>query len=358
MADRQSVKVYNAALDEVKGGEIILRGVIDHDSLDLLQVDDYQRKAMTGKKIKELQKALLTRSGVPDITLGVRADTYTERGGAFYLDPVYIIDGLQRVTAARQLLLCDPHSPFRLGGLFHFGTTEEIERNMFEALNVHQTRLSPNVTLRNQRYNYEVADALYRLSSSMIFVMSDRISWEQHMKRGDLITALSYFKVAGMLHSHLGSGRGSNALELVRGLEKIMAGVGQNKFVSNVREFFDIVHQAWGVRDVAYREGASYLKSAFMLALARIFSDHTNFWREDRLTVDKQTVDKLKLFKVYDPYIADLASTGGVDIIYDKLVKHINSGRRTKRLKPRMAPMEPYDMTDDEVDDEEVETDV
>ncbi|MBI5732072.1 MAG: hypothetical protein HY982_01795 [Candidatus Magasanikbacteria bacterium] len=110
MGTRDSIKVLNGALDEVNLGEgeekeIILRGVIDPDSLHLLQVGDYQREIMPLSTINDLERAYEEGASVPDIDCGVRGWGYDTRSGCFYLsDMVFIIDGQQRVTAALRML--------------------------------------------------------------------------------------------------------------------------------------------------------------------------------------------------------------------------------------------------------------
>ena len=79
---RNSVKVINAALDEVKidqvGSQIVLRGVLDNDSLDLLQVSEYQREILPQSKIMDLIGAMKT-GRVPDIELGMRGGIIAKR---------------------------------------------------------------------------------------------------------------------------------------------------------------------------------------------------------------------------------------------------------------------------------------
>ena len=98
MAD--SVKIVHGALDETPENELILRGVIDPLSLGKLKIDEYQREVLSSAKISKIKKGLRARR-VPDIVLGMRGHRIREVDGSVYLlDPVYIIDGLQRVTAA------------------------------------------------------------------------------------------------------------------------------------------------------------------------------------------------------------------------------------------------------------------
>ena len=352
---RESVKVINAALDETPQGEIILRGVVAADSLKLLKVDDYQREVLSNKKVMELKEALRVGS-VPAITLGMRGESFRERDGNWYLDDdVYIVDGLQRVTGGLQLLAEDSGVEPHIGVEIHFGTTQQSEREMFSKLNISQSKLSSNVTLRNARHEYPVMNTLYRLTTEKAFVMNGRVCWNQSMKRDDLISAVTFIKVIAMLHSHAGPGRGNNTSEIPKGLEKIVDNVGRNIFADNVRTFFDIVDQCWGVQRVAYREGAAYMRSNFLMQLARVFSDHPIFWDEDRLCVNRSEIKKLSAFPTSDPEIARLASSSGsaaIELLYMVMVKHINSGKRTRRLVARRSandiPIEETDGNDHE----------
>ena len=100
--------------------DIILRGVIDPQSLHLLQVADYQREVLPLAKISELVEAFM-KGSVPDVDLGMRGERFFERSGSFYLqDDVFIVDGLQRVTAALHLIQMATGILPQLGAVVHF----------------------------------------------------------------------------------------------------------------------------------------------------------------------------------------------------------------------------------------------
>ncbi len=336
-----SVKIISAALDELPDGDIVLRGVIDCGSIDFLQVADYQREVVSPVKIGKLVTAL-RESSVPDIELSMRGEQFTDDGkGAFsLLNPVFIVDGLQRITAAKKLRSASPDAQFHIGVLVHFGKTEEWERKRFEVLNLTRVKLSPNVTLRNLHHDNPTIAALYNMcigGGSKDFVLKGRVCWQQYVGRGELITATTFVKVVGMLHSHIGSARTSDVMELSRNVHKIAENVGKIKFLANVREFFRIIDAAWGIERVVYRQSAVYLKATFMLALAKMFSDHEVFWRDDRLVVDAATIKKLQNFPTADPTVVNTsASTGkALDSMEFMLIEHVNAGRRTHRLVRR-----------------------
>jgi hypothetical protein len=332
-----SIKIVSPILDDDERG-IIIQGIIDPASLVHLKVDDYQRKVLSEKKIRALMEAHRT-GRVPTVELGMRGDegSVLTRNECFYLQaPTYIVDGLQRITAGIRVMGVDPTVQPRISALIHLNTDEEWERERFDILNVSQTRLSGNVTLRNLRYDNAAIAELYRLTNSKSFILYDKVAWEQNMTRGELITATMFAKVVGMLHSHLGPGR-SNGPDLGRGLEKIMKNTGKASFLQNVRTFFDVLDRAYGVQTVAYKQTAIQLKLTFMMALAKLFSEHTNFWADEKLVVDDSIIRKLALFRTTDPTVVNLASASGkaTDMMFLLLVDHVNSGKRTRRLVRR-----------------------
>lgn len=333
-----SIKVINGALDviEIDGEEIMaIRGVIDPQSLQHIQTPDYQREILSPKKIAALKEALLN-GRVPDIDLGMRGESVMEREGVFYLqDPVFVIDGLQRKTAAFEMVQSGAGNP-HIGALIHIGTTENWERKRFEDLNLGQTGLSNNVTLRNMAKSHDGAGVMLRVSQDRGFVLHRKITWGQQMARGDLITAITFYKVVGRLHSHAGPGKGG-VRDIAKGLDKIIKNVGKNNFMHNVRQFFALVDETFGVANVAYRNTAVQLKSSFLLALAGIVSDHESFWEGDKLEVPAHIKKKLATFPITDPHVGQLAGSAGKAsfLLEQMLIEHINAGKRTRRLKKR-----------------------
>jgi hypothetical protein len=343
MAVRDSVKIVNGALDEVYvDGKctIVLRGVIDPSSLDQLLTPPYQREILPSAKIQDLVEALSTNS-VPDIELGMRGAKFRDHEDVFYLqDPTYIIDGLQRVTAARQLLLTGGEKRPHLGATIHFDTTEAWERIRFRVLNVARTKLSPNVQIRNYKETVKAIEALYNLTThEKDFLMCGKVCWQQNMRRGeDIITALTLLKTIGNLHSHIGPGRYTNADDLVVRLNTIMERVGRNTFRANVRTFWELVDYCWGIRGLTYASNAAWLRGTFLWALSNLLMLHEDFWHDNVLFVGTDLQRKLKTFPVTtDPTIAQLAGASGKgrDMLLQLMIDHINSGKRTRRLTAR-----------------------
>jgi len=343
MAVRDSVKIFNGALDDILiDGKptIVLRGVIDPSSLDQLITPSYQREVLPQAKIRDLIE-VLTTSSVPDIELGMRGGKFRDHDGIFYLqDETFIIDGLQRVTAARQLLLTGNNKKPHVGATIHFNTTEEWEKARFRVLNVARTKLSPNVLIRNYKETSKVVEALYNLTSfEKDFLMCGKVCWQQNMRRGqDIVTALTLLKVAGSLHSHIGPGRSCNVDELVRGMETVMQRVGRNNFRANIRTFWDLVDYCWGIRGLTYVSSAVWLRGSFLWALSNLLMLHEDFWNDNKLFIAADLQRKLKTFPVTtDPTIAQLAGSAGKarDHLLQLLIDHVNSGKRTRRLTAR-----------------------
>lgn len=334
----EGVRLYHAALDDDGSGNIILRGTLDPAYLHMLKVGDYQREILPLATLESMVKAFQSGASVPDVDLGLRAGDYHDQNGVFILPgDVYIIDGLQRINAAMRLMQINSDAKPRLGATVHFNTDEAWERERFRILNMDRTKLSPNVLARNLRDDNKAIDVLYRLSHDKTFPMCGRICWSQRMAREQLVTAMTYLKVVGNLHSHLGPGRYTRVNDVAAGLDTIMGNVGVRTFRENVKTFFELIDSCWGIQRVVFKQGATYLRTTFMITLARVLSGHTNFWRDSKLFIEAPLVRKISAFPVNDPQVKQLASSSGLapDVLADLMIRHINSGKRTKRLMPR-----------------------
>lgn len=339
----------HADLDEIGIGEerkIVLRGVLDSQSLQHLLIDEYQREAKPLASLKSLVDAFRAGETIPDIELGMRGDgiRQDDDGHVFLNDPTYIVDGQQRVNAGKFLVETqDPVQP-RLGAMVHISTTEPWERERFRTLNMDRTRVGPNVLLRNWRHDHLGVETLYTLTVvDKHFVLYGRVCWKQQMARQELITAATLARVIGSLHSHLIPARTSRLSDLTDALDRLMEKVGRNVFRDNIRTFFDLIDKAYGIKRVTFKVGAIYMHATFLVAMARVFSDHEDFWRGNRLMVEAPIVRKLANFPLHDPSVVQLSSaTGkGLQVLYGLMVDHINSGRRTRRLRNRygLLPM-------------------
>lgn len=341
------VRLVSAAIDETPRGEIVLRGVIEAGTLDRLHVDDYQREALPLTSLSSIIDALKSGEVLPDIELGMRGESYSvkEDGVHVLRDPTFIIDGLQRVNGALHLRNTNPDVPVRLGATVHFSTTKEWERDRFRILNMMRSKVSPNVLLRNRRETNPAMDLLHTLSTTdKSFVLHGRVSWGQRMTRQELITALTFAKVVGVLHTHKAPAKRSNIDDLVPALDKSVEVFGVTAMRENTRTFFNLIDECWNIRRIQYKEGATYIKGSFLYILALYLSDHHDFWvqpDEKKLFVAADLRRKIGQFPIHDPSIANLASSGGKarDMLYMMFRDHVNSGRRTKRPRSRHGGM-------------------
>jgi hypothetical protein len=360
---RKTIKIIKGSLDVIKiNGEerMVLRGVIDPDSFDLLRIASYQREILPRSSVNEIEEALI-RGEVPDIDLGMRGSSVRnvkeEGGEVFYLsDDTYIVDGLQRVTATRNLIAKRGDFQPRLGTTIHLNTTEDWERKRFHILNSDRVRVNSNITLRNMAPDLQSIAMLLKMTrEEKSWPLHGKVSWEQRMSRGNIITGVTALKAVARLHGHIGPGRSSKVDDLARGFEKIMGTAGKNILRENIKTFFEVIDQCWGISIVTYRDSNPQISAGFLRMMAGVFSDHTDFWEGNRLVVKADLRRKLKLFLLNDPYIRELCGSGGSasDILAQLMVKHINSGKRTRRLTPREGYPEIEDDSEPEDDSPE-----
>jgi len=332
-----TLKIVSGALDEMTDGEIVLRGVIDPASLDGLLTPLYQREELRDATIEKLVKALRNRKRFPDVDLAVRGDHYgctDDRKGTYTITgSVYIVDGLQRTTAARRVLREGGHP--LLGTMVHFATTEDWERGRFLDLNQNQKRVSPNVVLRDHAADYAVLKRLHQLCSDESFVLCERISWQQFMRREELLTAVTFLKTAMRLHGRFGAGRHPGITNMCEALAPMAANVGTTTMVENVKTFFDLLDSAWGIRGILHKDRATHLRVGFLSALADVFSEYDVFWNGKTLRIDRELRKKIGQFPLREPNIDAMARSGAgatSSLLRRLIVDHINSGKRTRRL--------------------------
>ena len=364
MSKNEPIKILFGGLqdDETSTSGIILRGVVAPESLRLLRIDNYQREIQPMSSRASIMDAFEKKETLPDIVLGMRGQNFHSRENNYFLDdPVYIVDGLQRQATA--LYYMEKHCGSEqalLGATVHFDTSFDWERRKFHILNSSRLKMSPNIILRNMRSDSPVILSLYGLSTNdKAFVLHDRVCWQQKMKRTELITANSFTKTAAHLHSHKISGKSGNVTDRVASLESTISAIGIQALRDNIKMFFSLVGECWGVKTVQYRATAVHMKETFLWMLARILSDHYDFWpdeHEKRLFVAAPLKRKIAKFPLEDPEVRRLATAGGAAryLIYSMMRDHINSGKRTKHLHPRKSDIvAPFDIEEDNDSEEE-----
>lgn len=350
MADKPTIRLLNAGLSEDDKGEIIALGFLDVDSLQNLRVDTYQREflgSVNGKgKGTKIAQAVEDGVRLPSVVIGMRGQHFTSRGDTMNLeDPCYIIDGLQRIFTIKQF--AHTHltkaSGLRIGAEIRFNTTHETEKVLFHALNTYRTSMSGNVILRNKMDESKAIALLHALTfrntRSPLF---KRVQWNQRMARGELFTAIALTRVVATLHSDFASSLSTNRGNVDHAasvLDKTLDRVGEAILRDNVITFFETLNEAFDTSHIEFREKATVIKTNFLLALALMFAEHTNFWHGRRLVVASVFRKQISKFPYKDPEVMRLSASGNmaIPLLYDILIHHMNKGKRVNKLtkKPK-----------------------
>lgn len=342
-----SIKIINYALDEspLRGGSVVLRGIVHPSSINELRLGPYQREDLRARNGMPIYQALVKGEPYPDIELGMRGERMSERdGGLFLQDPTFIIDGQQRISTTKRFLTLNPNGVVHIGCLVHLNTDEVWETERFNTLNTTRTSVNANVLLRNERTKSPCLDFLYQLSTEDTrFVLYQRVSWSQRMQRNELIPGRLLAKVFGRLHGHLGiSNLQGSVANMASVLDNLFNEVGAQNARMNLRHFFEAVDEIWGITNIQYKDMAAQLRNGFLFALARMFSEHEDFWpsSDKKLLINADIKRKLRTFAVNDPNIRALSSASSAGpsnkILLALMIDHVNSGRRTGKLTPRM----------------------
>ncbi len=352
-----AIKMTNAALEEKANGDLILRGSITPETLHHLRTDDYQREvlAVSGGKKSKLRRGVEAGVTLPDIELGMRGQNVSFTGKTALLhDPVYIIDGLQRVSAmlahmADKQAAGDTVLPNQLGATVHFGTTKEWEKQRFADLNQLRTPVSPNVMLRNMRDKHPSVLTLYGLTyNEPGFALYRRACWNQRMNKGELLSAAGLVRTAMALHraqadtvANTGKGPSRGADQSVTKapimMDRVAKEVGLANFRDNVRKFFELVDSCWGIRNVEYAQLQAHLRNNFLVTLASFITRNPSFWDDDYkcFFVDAKTRQRFSSFPIQDPEIRRLCSAGTmvVPTLYAHILNHMNKGKSKHKLR-------------------------
>lgn len=361
--ETMGVKVFNAALEERGNGDIILRGTIAIESLKNLKTDDYQREVLSrsgsgGRRSSRLAKGIAAGVTLPDIELGMRGQNFSSYGKTITLnDPVYIIDGLQRVSAlldhmeeGEEATLTNP-----LGATIHFKTTKQWEKERFAALNQLRTPVSPNVLLRNMRDQHPAILTLFGLSrSDPSFALYERVCWDQRMKQREIVTAAAMVRAALGLHRHvteslIGLATRANSkggtvqsdrfsTSGAGALDRIAKEIALQNFRENIKDLFELMDDCWGIRSIEYGEAQGHLRGNFISVLSGFLSRNEQLWdgeKQRKLRIDSKTKARLKTFPVNDPEIRRLSAGGTMVIptLYRYLLDHMNHRRSKNRFK-------------------------
>jgi len=334
--EHTGLKLRNAQAYDVGPKARFIHGVIDMETVEAVNVGEYQREVLPTTKLENVAVGVRECS-VPYIVCGMRGSRFRQNGTNLTLnDPVWVIDGLQRWSACK-LLIAQGEKP-HLGVTIRLDSTETQELKQFIALNTRATKLSPNIILRNLRSERPILGAIYRMSEEdAAFPLRGRICWQQRQNSDHLLSAFSLAKVVGTLQAHLGSGRSSAVIGLADSIQATGADCPKGVYIQNAMTFFSLIEECWHVSKVVYSERSTATKQQFLVSLATILDRHVNFWDGARLIIPANLRRKIAGFPVTDPNVQNLASAGGAAkfMLENLLVTHINSGKRQHRLVQR-----------------------
>jgi hypothetical protein len=357
---KSTIKIISAALDEFtqvvdgkKKQSIILRGVIDPSSFPLLKVDPrYQRGVETPAYIRKVMQAFRTHGGCPDVDLGMRGHSFSEPGGDFFLhDDVYIVDGQQRLTAAKRIM--EEGIVPRVGAAIHFDTYYEWEKARFEALNQQKVNVHANILIRNRADENAAIKMLIDLGKDSSYVLHNRVCWGQKMNNEHLLHGKALLNTIGNLHRRFApQAASSRHAEACVALDRLMARIGRTRFRDNIKTFWNAVDSIFHVRDIQIVSAAPYLKQGFLKAFSRVLSDHQDFWKDTELVIPTAIIQKMRSFPLSDPNINMLfGNTGkGQSTLTYHIIEHMNKCKRLYRLRPFNTVPLPEDEPEDGLD--------
>ena len=321
---------------------VVIRGELEPETLLSLQYDWYQRGTVAPKKIKELMEGIEKSSeNFPDLTIGMRGQQHDITNSEVILhDPTYIIDGLQRWTAC--IMLMEKGILPYMGCKVFLGSDIDFELRMFRDLNSKRTSMSASVLLRNEKEYSRVAGTLWGLARDPKFAMCGRVAWDQQVDKtlnGQLLRGVTLLDVLFMLHGHVPTvvfTRGP-VVKRLYALEKYIDAIGLQQARENLTTFFDIVDEAWGIRGNQIRYNVTFLTNGWLQTLAKLFSDHREFWRDAELSVSAPLMRDLKRIRWTDQNLEMMARGNATahEHLKSAFLDVINKGKSTGRLVDR-----------------------
>jgi len=303
------IKVLNGFLEDDKAvtGQVVLRGVLDQNSLKFIQMDWYQREqGFSTAHTQKIVGAYFSADSIEDITLGMRGHRCRSKDNKWTLhDPCYCINGGQRLFAASLAMRDRPDLKIHLGCKVYFGTTEKFENDLFCKLGTSSVPVNSNVLIRNKKKESKAALLLVNMNNNPKFALQNRVAWDQRKTRHELISGRGLAHIVGLLHAHKGSALKSNkAYELLGGLDQLVQKIGAENFQTNIVRFFDVIDSCWTIRNLSGDNIARpHMKHLFLCTIARLFSAYPDFWdgkERNEFWFPKQFYRKLKAFKLAD----------------------------------------------------------
>jgi hypothetical protein len=250
------------------------------------------------QEINELTELCFQKKKVEDICIGMRGERYDVTNAGHYVlhDKCYIINGVQRWTAAKLALMGRPDLTIRLGAKIYFNTTAQKENDMFCAMNATQQRVAPTILIRNKYQDSAAAKAIFDTCGAKNFALKNRVGWNQKLMQGEVMNGMSLTKIAGSLHSNRGAVAAGRAYDVLAALEKACEIISAPVLQQNLIEFFRIVDNCWNLAG----KRSPALNNDFLTILARLFSSYDCFWDANSLFMPDKYMKRLAKIDVED----------------------------------------------------------
>ncbi len=363
---KKGIIIENARYETLKNGQRVLAGRLSPHTAHLLQVGPYQREPIPAH-VAKIKKALADGSPLPHIWVGFRSieieDVPGMPGSKLLVGPKmsYLIDGLQRNTALLSYIadyIADPTlDQGNLNSLevqVFVNTTEEIEKNLFRDVNSTSRIVSGNVLFRNMagtadtKPESQVVKLLLDLTTvGSGFVLQRKIGWKQSLSKDEVMNAVTMAQVLCYLHKHVTGKmqRIGNYRTVAASLDTIHSRVDDAVFWDNTRAFFNAMVQCFRIDHKTVgsmtKSKNPALMNVFMASLAKVISDHENFWDNDgRLRFTDRHIARMKNFDMRDAdFVAMLAGGGAKPQVEYHIIEAFNKGLQEKNYLKKRIPV-------------------
>ncbi len=334
--------IITGAVLDVRQDDIVIRGMMDPKYITHFVVGEYQREQRSPGRLSDMIAAVIKGKRFPEVELSLRSEQYSEAepGVYHFYDTLHIVDGQQRSSAT--LLACQEVIGLetRFAVVVNIGKTIAWEKERFEELNLGKNReaVSNNVLLRNRKEDNPVVDHLWGIhSTDRTSALYKKVAWRQRVYDGEVISSWSLARIVCLLHEHRVPWVGTGFPETVETLNKIGLEFGPLVVRANVKAFFAAIDDIWNIRDIQVKAGAVHMRMASLTMLARVVSNHHDFWTNDKsVCFAPEMITRMRRFKFSDPHVANVLTKepGRGEELAERFVDTLNHARRNK-LRPR-----------------------
>jgi hypothetical protein len=281
----REVRILNANLeDDEDTKEIVIRGVLDQDTLKYIDFDWYQREqGFSNAHNNEIIGAFFAGNKVADITIGMRGKRVKTEGDTYILlDKCFCIDGGQRLFNAAVAVQERPDLKIKQGVKAFINTNEDFENDLFCKLGTTQVRIAPSILMRNRRKVSAAARLMVEINKNSDFALKDRICWNQKKTVFELLHGYTFATIVAMLHAHKGGSlKSSRPYDLLAGLDRVVDRIGEETYTANMINLFEAVDRCWTIRQLgSARESHPQLSPRFLKVFAKLLSSYPDFWND------------------------------------------------------------------------------